>query len=88
MNQNELIAQALEDLLAEVHRLQMADQVQKGMWTVLVRHLAASKALDLSALKRSIRLMAETQDNEDWKSLHSEYEDLIEILEPPASIPR
>ena len=88
MNQNELIAQALEDLLAEVHRLQMADQVQKGMWTVLVRHLAASEALDLLALKRSIRLMSETQDNEDWKSLHSEYEDLIEILETPASIPR
>lgn len=87
MNESEAIALALEQLLAEVGRLQMAEQVQKGMWTVLVRHLAASDLLDLGALGKSIELLANSQDHEDWQALHDDYLTMIGILRNGASAP-
>lgn len=80
MNTNETIALAIEQLLGEVRRLQMAEQVQKGMWTVLVRHLAASDLLDLDALAESVELLAQTQDHEDWQALHDDYLTMLGIL--------
>jgi len=85
MNRDEAIAQALEDLLAEVRRLQMVEQVQKGMWTVLVRHLVASGHLDLEALRQSIEHMASAQDDEDWQSLHADYSAMLAVLSGTAS---
>jgi len=80
MNRDEAIAQALEDLLAEVRRLQMVEQVQQGMWTVLVRHLVADGHLDIQALRQSIEYMSETQADEDWKSLHAGYAEMLDVL--------
>ena len=85
MDRDEAIAQALEDLLAEVRRLQMVEQVQKGMWTVLVRHLVASGHLDLAALRVSIDHMADAQADEDWKSLHADYAAMLDVLSAAAS---
>lgn len=85
MNRDEAVAQALEDVLAEVRRLQMAEQVQKGMWTVLVRHLAASGHLDLAALRQSIEHMAAAQNHEDWQSLHADYLAMLDVLSGFAS---
>ena len=85
MNRDEAIVQALEGLLAEARRLQMVEQVQKGMWTVLVRHLAASGHLDLAALRQSIEHMAAAQDHEDWQSLHADYSAMLDVLSSAAS---
>lgn len=88
MNREELIAHALEDLLAEFRRLQMVEQVQKGMWTVLVRHLVADGHLDLEALRQSIEHMADTQADEDWKSLHAGYAEMLDVLSSISSARR
>lgn len=85
MNQNEAIAQALAQLLDEVQRLQMAEQVQKGMWTLLVGHLAAKELLDQDLLAVDVERLGSTQSGEMWQSLHEGYLAMLDALKSRAS---
>jgi hypothetical protein len=88
MDKDSAIALALEELLSEVRRLQMAEQVQKGMWTLLVRHLAVRGQLDADELAGDIEEVARAQDHEDWQALHEGYLEMLRVLKTAASARR
>ena len=80
MNKNELLAQALQDLMDEVRRLDMAQTVQRSAFVLLARHLAARGFADLGELARDTERMGSTQDEPGWQDGHAEIAGVLRLV--------
>lgn len=80
MNKNELLAQALQDLMGEVQRLNMEQVVQRSAFVLLARHLAARGSADLGELARDTERMGCTQDEPGWQDGHAEIASVLRLV--------
>ena len=90
MNEDEraAIAKALEDLSEMTHDLFAQQTAQRAVMTLLIRHLQRQGQIQLGVLVQDIQTLTQTFDDEDVKSVISEIEGVLRLLDKQTSKPR
>lgn len=81
MKDREVIADALEQITAELQQLHMAQTVQRSAYLLLVRHLSAQGHVQLSTLLADLEAMGQTQTDASWRSAHKEVASALRLLQ-------
>ena len=80
MNDRETLLQTLDQMVAELRSLHMAQTVQRSAYLVLVRHLAAQGLAQPETLMADLQTMGETQTEPGWRSGHAEIANALQLV--------